>query len=179
MTQVSTAMVTSRSGGSGCRAAQNSRKALRAPADHLVAPVERSLRHEWLRSGLAREIRLARTGDAGDCFQGGGPAATQQAGVPGEPVLGQGRPAASQDRRDGLLCLRRSDMGWHPGPAAGHEGYRQVGGGDRADRSARLPAPAPGSPPGRTAATVALPGLLAPDVPSGQGLPPVRGSGPG
>jgi len=40
-------------------------------------------------------------------------------------------------------------MGWHPGPAAGHEGYRQVGGGDRADRSARLPAPAPGSPPGR------------------------------
>ena len=42
--------------------------------------------------------------------------AIQQAGVPGEPVLGQGRPAASQDRRDGLSCLRGSDMGWRPGP---------------------------------------------------------------
>jgi len=33
-----------------------------------------------------------------------------------EAALGQGRPAASQDRRDGLSCLRRSDMGWRPGP---------------------------------------------------------------
>ena len=63
--------------------------------------------------------------------------------------------------------------------ADGHEGYRQIDDGYRADRSARLPAPAPGSPPGRTAATVVLPGLLAPDVPSGQGLQPVKGSGPG
>ncbi len=63
--------------------------------------------------------------------------------------------------------------------AAGHEGYRQVGGGYRADRSARLPAPAPGSPPGRTAATVVLPGLLVPGIPSGQGLRPMKGSGPG
>ena len=53
--------------------------------------------------------------------------------------------------------------------AASHEGYRQVEDGYRADRSARLPAPAPGSLPGRTAATVVLPGLLAPGVPSGQG----------
>ena len=37
----------------------------------------------------------------------------------------------------------------------------------------------PGSPPGRAAATVVPPGLLAPDVPSGQGLQPVKGSGPG
>ena len=41
--------------------------------------------------------------------------------------------------------------------AASHEGYRQVEDGYRADRSARLPAPAPGSLPGRTAATVVLP----------------------
>lgn len=32
---------------------------------------------------------------------------------------------------------------------------------------------------GTTAATVVLPGLLAPDVASGQGLQPVKGSGPG
>jgi hypothetical protein len=63
--------------------------------------------------------------------------------------------------------------------AAGDEGYRQVGGGDRADRSARLPAPAPVIAAGTTAATVVLPGLLAPDVASGQGLQPVKGSGPG
>ncbi len=62
---------------------------------------------------------------------------------------------------------------------AGHVGYRQIGDGYRADRSASLHAPAQGSPPGRTAATVVLPGLLAPDVPSGQGLRPVKGSGPG
>ncbi len=50
--------------------------------------------------------------------------------------------------------------------AANHEGYR-------------LPAPAPRSPPGWTAATVSQPGLLAPDVASSQGLQPVKGSGPG
>ena len=63
--------------------------------------------------------------------------------------------------------------------AAGHGGYRQIGDGYRADRAAHLPAPPPGSPPGRTAATVVLPGLLAPDVASGQGFQPVKGSGPG
>ena len=62
--------------------------------------------------------------------------------------------------------------------AAGHVGYRQICDGYRADRSACLHQP-PGSPPGRTVATVVLPGLLAPDVPSGQGLQPVKGSGPG
>ena len=36
--------------------------------------------------------------------------------MPGEAALGQGRPAASQDRRDGLSCLPRNDMGWRPGP---------------------------------------------------------------
>jgi hypothetical protein len=51
--------------------------------------------------------------------------------------------------------------------ADGHEGYGQIDDGYRADRFDRLPAPAPRSPPGRTAATVVLPGLLAPDVPSG------------
>ena len=56
--------------------------------------------------------------------------------------------------------------------ADGHEGYRQIDDGYRADRSARLPASAPRSPPGRTAATVVLPGPLAPDVPAGQSLQP-------
>jgi hypothetical protein len=30
-------------------------------------------------------------------------------------------------------------MGWRPGTAASHEGYRQIDDGYRADRSARLP----------------------------------------
>ena len=63
--------------------------------------------------------------------------------------------------------------------AVGHEEYRQVGGGDRADRSARLPAPAPGIAAGRDGSDCGAAGLLAPDVPSGQGLQPVKGSGPG
>jgi len=61
--------------------------------------------------------------------------------------------------------------------AAGHEGYRQIDDGYRADRSVCLHQPEIAA--GTTAATVVLPGLLAPDVASGQGLPPVKGSGPG
>jgi hypothetical protein len=87
------------------------------------------------------------------------------------------RPHHTTGSMDGRVCAGATWMASRT--AVGHEGYRQVGGGDRADRSARLPAPAPVIAAGTTAATVVLPGLLAPDVASGLGLQPVKGSGPG
>jgi len=61
--------------------------------------------------------------------------------------------------------------------AASHEGYRQIDDGYRADRSACLHQPRDRRRDGRQRLGAA--GLLAPDVPSGQGLQPVKGSGPG
>ena len=172
-------MVTSRGGGSGCRAAQNSCKVLTAPADHLVASGERSLGTGGCVQDLPGRSDLRELVMPGDCFQGGGPAATQQAGVPGEPVLGQGGPAASQDRRDGLSCLRGSEMGWRPGPQPGRW---DTGRSATATALTGLLAcldQLRDRRRGRAAAAVVLSGLLAPDVASGRGFQPVKGSGPG
>jgi len=62
--------------------------------------------------------------------------------------------------------------------AASRGGYRQIGDGYRADRSACLHRLRDRRRDGRQRLRV-LPGLLAPDVASGQGLQPVKGSGPG
>jgi hypothetical protein len=58
--------------------------------------------------------------------------------------------------------------------AANHDGYRQAGDGYRADRSACLRQSRDRRRDGMAATVV-----LAPDVASGQGLQPVKGSGPG
>ena len=68
-------------------------------------------------------------------------------------------------------------MGWRPGPRptmrdTGRSATATALTGLLACTSAETAA-------GRTAATVVLPGLLAPDVPSGQGFQPVKGSVPG
>lgn len=61
--------------------------------------------------------------------------------------------------------------------AANYEGYRQIG--DGYALTGLLACTSAETAAGRTAATVVLPGLLAPDVPSGQGFQPVKGSVPG
>ncbi len=80
--------------------------------------------------------------------------------MPGEAALGQGGPAASQDRRDGLSCLRGRDMGWRPGPRpamrdtgrrVGQHALRRFPGrrAAAADPAAQggLPVPGPGEVP--------------------------------
>ena len=68
-------------------------------------------------------------------------------------------------------------MGWRPGPRLA---MRDTGRSAAATALTGLFACAsPEVAAGTTAATVVLPGLLAPDVASGQGLPPVKGSGLG
>src|SRR6266704_5605336 len=91
----------------------------------------------------------ARTGDAGDYFQGGGTAATGRWACRARlPSVRAVRPRHRTGVMDCHVCAGVTWMASRT--AANHEGYR-------------LPAPAPRSPPGWTAATVSQPGLLAPD----------------
>jgi len=68
-------------------------------------------------------------------------------------------------------------MGWRPGP---RPAMRGTGRSTTATAlTGLLACTSPEIAAGTDGSDWVLPGLLAPDVPSGQGLQPVKGSGPG